>query len=58
MTTKRDVSPHKGDSASARRNQLGERRGEDGPEAVKGSERREKVSRERDGDPDAGIHDA
>ena len=59
MTTKRDESGKKGESPSVRRNQLGETRGEDGPEPETSRERRDKVSRDRDrGDPDAGIHDA
>jgi len=56
MTTKRDLSGNKGEPASFRRNQLGERRSEDGPQPDKSHERREKVS--RDEDQNAGIHDA
>jgi hypothetical protein len=58
MTTKRDLTAHKGEpTSSARRNQLGESRGEDGPDPVKGRERREKPVYSEE-DPDAGLHDA
>lgn len=57
MTTKRDLTASKGEPSSARRNQLGEARGEDGPEPLKVRERREKPVH-RDEDPDAGLHDA
>jgi hypothetical protein len=58
MTTKRDLTANKGESAertSARRNQLGERHGEDGPHPVTS---RKTARHEREDDPDAGIHDA
>ncbi len=58
MTTKRDLTAKKGESAersSARRNQLGEKPGAEGPHPVASRERGEKPSED---DPDAGIHDA
>ena len=56
MSTKRDLTGKKGEPASVRGNQLGERRGQEGPSPDKSRERREKIS--RDDDQDEGIHDA
>ena len=59
MTTKRDLTASKGEPAersSARRNQLGEARSEDGPHPVSERDKRDRMMREDD--PDAGIHDA
>jgi hypothetical protein len=59
MTTKRDLTARNGEPderSSARRNQLAEARGDDGPRPVNAREKRDKTSREDD--PEAGIHDA
>jgi len=59
MTTKRDLTADKGEPterSSARRNQLGEKQGEEGPHPVASRDRTEKIT--RDDDPNAGIHDA